>query len=245
MSELTGTKRSAYVRGMFGRIAGRYDRLNRMMTFGQDGAWRQETIAMIRDHKPRRILDLGAGTGDLAAEAQRQNPNSRVVACDFVPEMIDIGIQRHTDMPISWVIAEADHLPFARGSFDAVVSGFLLRNLGDLPRALSEQARVIHPGGRFAALDTTPTGGGMQPLIRLHMRWVVPLLGRVFAAHDSAYEYLPDSTQSFLDAADLATEIERAGFGDVQYQRKMGGAVAIHTAKRILNAPSSNPKRGT
>jgi demethylmenaquinone methyltransferase/2-methoxy-6-polyprenyl-1,4-benzoquinol methylase len=152
---------------MFGRIAGRYDLLNRLMTFGQDGAWRRETISMIRDHKPTRILDLGAGTGDLAAEAHRQNPEALVVACDFVPEMISVGIQRHAERSISWVIADADRLPFALGAFDAVVSGFLLRNLGDLPRSLSEQARVVRSGGKFAALDTTPTGGGwMRPIIR-------------------------------------------------------------------------------
>ncbi|RMF42908.1 MAG: methyltransferase domain-containing protein, partial [Anaerolineae bacterium] len=113
--------------------------------------------------------------------------------------------------------------------FDVVVSGYLLRNVVDLPRALAEQYRVLRPGGRLVALDTTkPPRNLLSPFINFHMHTVIPLVGRVLTGEADAYTYLPDSTAAFLTAEDLAEHLRQAGFQQVGFHRRMFGTMAIH-----------------
>lgn len=229
MANLTGKERARYVQGMFARIAHRYDLMNRLMTAGQDVGWRREVIRRAGLPSNGVLLDLGAGTGDLAQEARRQRPGCRAVAADFTLEMMRVGQQRPGSSALDWTAADALTLPFASQSFDAVVSGFLLRNVSDLPQALSEQRRVLKPGGRMVALDTTrPAPNALTPLIEFHLHTVIPSLGRVIAGDSEAYTYLPDSTQGFLAAETLAERMLAAGFRQVGFRRLMLGTVAIH-----------------
>ncbi len=229
MAHLTGEARARYVRRMFGRIARRYDLLNRLMTLGQDLRWRREAVRRLAPAPGSRVLDLGAGTGDLALEVLRQAPRARVVAADFTPEMVALGRRRPGGERVAWVIADALHLPFADGAFDAVVSGFLLRNVVHLERALAEQRRALRPGGRLVALDTTPPRPGpLRPLLDFHLHTVVPLLGRLVAGDAEAYHYLPASTERFETAEGLAERLRRLGFAEVGFVRRMLGTVAIH-----------------
>lgn len=233
MSDLTGPSRSRYVRQMFTRIAGRYDLLNRLMTFGRDSAWRRTTISQLNLQSGHRVLDIGAGTGDLARMALRQQPGCRVVAADFTPEMLRIGRQRGDDSQIDWVVADAAHLPFKSGCFNSLVSGFLLRNVPNLGAALDEQIRVLANNGRWASLDTTrPPDNWLRPLVTFHFRVVIPLLGRLVAGDAEAYTYLPDSTRQFLTAEDLAGQIKAAGLSMVEFTRRMLGTIAIHWGTR-------------
>jgi demethylmenaquinone methyltransferase/2-methoxy-6-polyprenyl-1,4-benzoquinol methylase len=228
MAHLSGSERAQYVQGMFARIAHRYDLMNRLMTAGQDVRWRIQVIHRAALPPGGCLLDLGAGTGDLAREALRQAPQSSAVAADFTLEMMLAGRDRQ-DRRLVWAAADALCLPFPDEGFDAVVSGFLLRNVSDLPQALSEQWRVLKPGGRIVCLDTTrPPQNLLTPLINLHLHTVIPALGRLIAGDAEAYTYLPDSTQSFLSAESLAEHLRQAGFREVGFQRKMFGTVAIH-----------------
>jgi demethylmenaquinone methyltransferase/2-methoxy-6-polyprenyl-1,4-benzoquinol methylase len=228
MAHLTGSERARYVQGMFARIAHRYDLMNRLMTGGQDVRWRKEVIRRAALPPGGCLLDLGAGTGDLARQALRQTPSSTAVAADFTLEMMLAGKIRPATR-LEWVAADALHLPFATGRFDALVSGFLLRNVSDLIRALAEQHRVLKPGGRMVALDTTrPQHNALSPLVNFHMHTVIPTLGRLVAGDAEAYTYLPDSTQGFLDAESLAEHMLAAGFREVGFRRLMLGTVAIH-----------------
>jgi demethylmenaquinone methyltransferase/2-methoxy-6-polyprenyl-1,4-benzoquinol methylase len=233
MSQLLGERRASYVRMMFGCIARRYDLLNRLITFGQDLRWRREAIRRLRLAPGARLLDLGAGTGDLAFEALQQTPNLQLVASDFSPEMIAIGIGRPAGDRLSWVIADVLHLPFPNNAFDGVASGFLLRNVGDLDRALAEQARVLRPAGRVVCLETTPpTGSRLLPVIRFYQQRVIPLLGRLLAGDAEAYRYLTDSTESFLGPQVLVERFKASGLRDVDFERRMLGTVAIHWARK-------------
>jgi len=228
MAHLSGSERARYVQGMFARIAHRYDLMNRLMTAGQDVRWRVEVIQRAVLPPGGSLLDLGAGTGDLAREALRQAPQSTAVAADFTLEMMLAG-RDHPDRHLVWTAADALYLPFPDECFDAVVSGFLLRNVSDLPRSLSEQRRVLKPGGRIVCLDTTrPPHNLLTPFINLHLHTVIPALGRLIAGDAEAYTYLPDSTQSFLSAESLAEHLRLAGFREVGFLRKMLGTVAIH-----------------
>ena len=238
MSNLTGAERARYVQEMFGRIARDYDLMNRVMTAGQDIRWRRAVIDLAGLTPGGWLLDLGAGTGDLAREALRQQPAGHILAADFTLEMMRVGQERNHRLPlppdlIVWSAADATRLPFPEESFEAVVSGFLLRNVNNVAGCLAEQYRVLKPGGRLVALDTTPpTRSPLAPLIRFHLHTVIPTLGRLIARQAEAYQYLPDSTEGFLDPEQLAARLQETGFQDVRFQRRMFGTIAIHWARK-------------
>lgn len=229
MTHLTGNERAQYVQSMFARIAGHYDLMNRLMTAGQDGRWRREVIRRASLQPGERLLDLGTGTGDMALAVKQQDSSAAVVAADFTLEMMKVGQRRPGGDALPWSAADALHLPFASDAFDALVSGFLMRNVADLPQALAEQQRVLRPGGRVVILDTTrPPKNLLAPFIRTHLHVVIPFLGRLIAGDPSAYTYLPDSTEGFLAAEALAEHLQTAGFRNVQFVRRMFGTIAIH-----------------
>jgi demethylmenaquinone methyltransferase/2-methoxy-6-polyprenyl-1,4-benzoquinol methylase len=230
MAQLTGRERSQYVQDMFTRIAGRYDLMNRLMTAGQDIRWRRHVIQLARLQRNARLLDIGTGTGDLAREALAQVPEARVVAADFTLAMMRVGQRRGA---ANFSSADALCLPFGDASFDAVVSGFLMRNVSDLQRALQEQHRVLKRGGRIVILDTTrPKKNPLSPLIWLHMHAVIPLLGRLLTGSSEAYRYLPETTEGFVTAENLASRLAAIGFKRVNYERLMLGTIAIHWAQK-------------
>lgn len=248
--DLTTAKQAHNIQGVFTRIASRYDLMNRLMTFGQDLRWRREVIRRAALGPAAHLLDLGTGTGDLARAALRQFPAARLTAVDFTAEMMRIG-RRREPRP-AWISADAACLPFPPQTFDAAVSGFLVRNVPDVPGVLREQCRVLKPGGRIVILDTTrPQPGGFVPPVRhaagttpaaqpgifaplvwLHLHVVIPLLARMVARHRKDYHYLRISTENFLPAEALAIHMEASGFREVGFRRLMFGTVAIHWGVR-------------
>ncbi len=219
---------------MFGRIVLRYDRMNRLMTGGRDGRWRQLAVAAAA---PRGavVLDLGTGTGDLARELRRAGAG-RVVGVDFARPMLLAARSKAglaSDRSVAWAQADALRLPFADGSFDAVTSGFLLRNLVDLPGGLAEMVRVLKPNGRLVGLDIThPPAGAKGAVLRFAFeRLLTPVAGRLSGEH-AAYRYLPNSLSGFPGAPELAREMERAGAVEVSFQRLGGGIVALHRGRK-------------
>lgn len=226
---LQGNERARYVRTMFTQIATYYDHMNRLMTFGQDQRWRKEIIRLAQLPHQGKLLDIGAGTGDLSKEALRQYPDGFVTAVDFTLAMMVTGKKSPQADMINWSSADALNLPFEDDCFDAVVSGFLLRNVIDIPAVLSEQYRVVKPGGKMVALDTTrPKRNILSPFIKIYLHKIIPILGRLLTGNPEAYTYLPDSTQNFLEAETLAAHISAAGFQQVDFRRKMFGSIAIH-----------------
>ena len=223
-------KKADYVRDLFGRLASRYDVMNRLMTGGQDVRWRQAVIRRARLTSGAYLLDLGAGTGDLGREALRQIPDSLPVAADFTLEMMRVGRGRAA---LRWTAADALQLPFPNEAFEAAVSGFLMRNVTDVQQALSEQFRVLKPGGRIVILDTTrPKKNLLWPFIWLHLHLVIPFLGWLIAKDRAAYRYLTESTENFLRAEDLGARLAVVGFQKVEFQRLMFGTIAIHWAEK-------------
>lgn len=200
------------------------------MTAGQDSFWRAEVIR--RAALPpgeSLVMDLGAGTGDLIFDALRKYPHTTPIAADFTTAMMEVGRERKQGAQIHWSCVDALQIPFPDETFDAVVSGFLLRNVVDLQQALAEQLRVLKPGGSMVALDTThPPDNLLSPFIRFHMNTVIPTLGRLLTGQADAYTYLPDSSTQFLRAEELAVRMATAGFKEVGFQRRMFGVVAIH-----------------
>jgi demethylmenaquinone methyltransferase/2-methoxy-6-polyprenyl-1,4-benzoquinol methylase len=224
--------RAGYVQGVFADIASRYDLMNRLMTGGQDVRWRAEVIRRANLQPGARLLDLGSGTGDLARTALSRAPQTRVVAADFTVAMMRVG-QRKSPAQIQWSAVDALNLPFPDCSFDAVVSGYLLRNVTDVQTALREQLRVLRPGGVMVTLDTTrPRPNLLTPLIRLYMRQVIPLLGWLLTGQREAYRYLIASTEGFLRAEELVARMAAVGFREIGYHVRMFGTMAIHWGKK-------------
>lgn len=218
----------AAIRRLFAHIACHYDRMNRLMTLGQDRRWRRELLRRASLAPGSRLLDLGAGTGELARQAMLLQPDVWVVAVDITPEMIRLGRARLAGQPVAWVVADARHLPFPAAAFDAVASAFLLRNVTGLDVALHEQTRVLRPGRKLVALDTSPAEVWSWPLVRFYLSRLVPALAQVVTGDAPAYNYLAASTEGFLSAQELAAHLREAGLHRVGFVRRSFGAVAIH-----------------
>ena len=230
MTQLKGSERAKYVQDMFTRIAKRYDLMNRLMTGGQDIRWRKRVIELARMTNNAYLLDIGTGTGDLAREALSAFPKAKVVAADFTLEMMRVG-QRTS--PLNFSTADALRLPFDDSSFDAVISSFLMRNVIDLQKALVEQYRLLKNGGRIVILDTTrPKKNILSPFISFHMHFIIPTLGGLLTGSKDAYRYLPETTEGFVTAEEMASRMAAAGFKKIGFQRFMFGTIAFHWAEK-------------
>lgn len=230
MAQLTGSERAAYVQNMFSRIAKRYDLMNRLMTGFQDVHWRRQVIQFAKLTKDASLLDLGTGTGDLAREAVLQFPQACVTAADFTLEMMRVG-QKNSALNFS--AADALRLPFNDSTFDAVISGFLMRNIIDLQKGIEEQFRVLKECGRIVILDTTrPKKNILSPFIWIHMHIIIPALGGLLTGVSEAYRYLPETTEGFVTAEDMISRMTAAGFKKVNFKRLMFGTIAIHRGEK-------------
>jgi demethylmenaquinone methyltransferase/2-methoxy-6-polyprenyl-1,4-benzoquinol methylase len=215
------------VQDMFARIAGRYDLMNRLMTAGRDQAWRRRVVDLAALPSGGCLLDLGSGTGAIAFEALRRRPDALVVGADFTLEMMRLGQRRAAPTP-AWVGADALRLPFPENTFDAVTSGFLMRNVVDVEAGFAEQRRVVKPGGRVVCLETSPPPDNAQrPFIDFYLQRVIPVLGHLVTGQAEAYRYLPASTRAFLTPEALGAIMEGVGLRQVRYERWMFGTVTI------------------
>ncbi len=235
MANLTGSERAAYVQDMFGRIAGRYNLMNRLMTGGQDLKWRRFVVQQARLKTGDKLLDLATGTGDIAFEALKAVPTIQAVGGDFSLPMMIVGKQLPMGDKVGWTGADALNLPFPDGTFNAVTSGYLARNVVDIPRMFAEQLRVLKSGGRIVVLDSSPPKDNLlKPFIEIHLRYIIPLLGRIVAGKNGAdaYQYLPSSTQAFKSPEELANLMKQAGIRNVQYRTFMFGTMAVHWGEK-------------
>ncbi|MBW2347818.1 MAG: ubiquinone/menaquinone biosynthesis methyltransferase [Deltaproteobacteria bacterium] len=221
------------VSGMFGRIAPRYVLLNRLMSFGMDASWRRQVVRWAGLRPGCLVLDVGTGTGDIALEALRFEPSIKVIGADFTAEMMREGRKRPGGGRILWCRAHALTLPFPEAVFDAVTSGFLVRNVSDPLKTFQEQVRVVKPGGWVVCLDTSPPPRNLlRPLVVFHLKAVIPALGTLVARDRAAYRYLPASTQAFLPPERLARIMSDAGLEEVSFRSFMLGTIAVLRGRR-------------
>ncbi len=219
------------VRGMFDRIAGRYDAANRVMSAGIDVIWRRRAMAALLADLPAgaRVLDLGAGTLDGALEIVRRRPDLQVVGADFARQMLAVGRRKLAGHPPGRIVAHAadgHHLPYVAGAFSAAFSGFCVRNLADLPVALAELRRVVQPGGPVVILEFFRPLRTRLFFDRLYNAHVLPLLGWAVTGDREAYRYLPRSIEAFRSRVEFEEALRQAGFPQVQGQDLFPGGVA-------------------
>jgi demethylmenaquinone methyltransferase/2-methoxy-6-polyprenyl-1,4-benzoquinol methylase len=221
---------------MFDRIAPRYDLLNRLLSLGSDLWWRRQAVALARLGRGGRALDVGTGTGDFAlALLARSAHGATVTGVDISVGMLAVAGRRAARARVGSryrrVIASVEALPFADGSFDRITAGFVIRNVGDIPRGLREMRRVLRSGGRAVVLDLhTP----LNPLVRRLYRsytFLSPRLAAALGSDPEAYRYLPRSIEAFYGPEMLAGLLRDAGFARVRIHRLTFGIAAIHLAE--------------
>ncbi len=221
---------------MFDAIAPRYDRANRLISLGMDLRWRWKAVRMALANKPRIVLDVGAGTGDLTRMvAANAEPRAQAYGVDFSLPMLRIAAARSSHEPdrIRYLQGDALHLPMPPASVDAIVTAFTIRNITDLPAVFRSFARVLKPGGTVTVLEISPMGNGpVARLFRLYFGKIVPFIGRLATGHPFAYRYLPESVERFRDAVTLAALMTENGFGGVTFRRLGMGSVALHHGVR-------------
>ena len=238
-------QRQRLVQSIFNRIAGRYDLLNRVLSFRLDIRWRRKALGAALRGNERFVLDLGTGTGDLAvAAAEAVGKEGRVVGLDFSPEMLRLAQAKRNDEadgnePI-YVLGSALAPPFKDEVFDAVMTAFVLRNVTDLNLFFIQACRLLKPGGRIASLDMFPPSGRFFSLLySLYFYHLVPWIGAALAQDRVAYRYLSESVKNFAPPEAVAEIIQRAGFQKVSIQRFLRGAVCLHIGEKpILGTPS-------
>jgi demethylmenaquinone methyltransferase/2-methoxy-6-polyprenyl-1,4-benzoquinol methylase len=214
---------------MFDAVAARYDRMNAVMTMGQEPRWRRVVARELRIRPGSRVLDLAAGTG--ASSLPIRALGAQVVACDFSLGMLAVGRERHPDLGL--VAGDALHLPFADAAFDAATISFGLRNVANVDIALQELARVTRPGGTLVVLETSaPLRQPLKAGHRVYVEHVLPRLARLLSSNGEAYEYLAESVGEWPAPTALAERIESAGWSSVTWRQLLFGAVALHRASR-------------
>ncbi len=225
------------VRGVFGRIARRYDAMNSIMSLGLHHRWRRRTVAEAGLTPGSIVLDVAAGTGDLAFALAGTGLPRRVFATDFVPEMLDIAKAKAESLPgpteLVFEMQDGQALTYADESFDVVTVSFGIRNMPDRRAGFREAFRVLRPGGRYLILEfTAPRSAWFRPFFRLYTGTVVPLLGALLAGDRASYQYLNDSIMQFPPPERVAEELREAGFAVVRWVPMLFGAVNLHVATK-------------
>lgn len=229
---------AAYVRGMFDRLAHRYDLANHVLSFQIDRVWRAQTVRRLRhvwERPDARVLDICCGTGDLLLALQRARRGT-VFGSDFSHPML-LGAQgkiaRRAVLNAPLFEADGLRLPLRDASFDLLTVAFGFRNFSNYQAGLTEMHRVLRPGGVAAILEfSQPPNRLFRTVYNFYSRRILPVIGGALTGNPDAYRYLPESVGKFPGADELAEDMRRAGFRKVRYERFTGGSVALHLGTR-------------
>jgi len=228
-----------WVRGMFGRVAHRYDLANHLLSLNIDRVWRARTVRRVRtilERPDSRALDICCGTGDLVlALAGGRHPSHTVLGSDFCHPMLVAARDKVARRRAPAILFEADALllPVRDNSLDLVTVAFGFRNLANYEAGLREMRRVLRPGGMAAILEfSQPPNRLFAAFYNWYSRRILPLIGGALSGSQDAYRYLPESVRKFPSAPQLVEDMRRTGFQEVRYEYWTGGIVALHSGIR-------------
>jgi demethylmenaquinone methyltransferase/2-methoxy-6-polyprenyl-1,4-benzoquinol methylase len=226
-----------YVRRLFAGVAGRYDLTNDVMSLGLHRRWKRRLLELTDLRPGHRVLDLAAGTGDLARGAldlaARKGFEIRVLAADLTPEMMRTGRTRGSGALQGWIGADALRLPFPDGAFDRVLVGYGLRNFADLDAGLAESFRCLRPGGRLISLDFGhPRSAALRRAYFAYLNVSTRVVGWAIHRDPESYVYIPESLRRFPGQSEMVWRMEAAGFERCRYEELMLGTMAINYGDR-------------
>lgn len=224
------------VRTMFNDIAHRYDFLNHFLSAGIDYSWRRKAIRLLGKNKPKVILDVATGTGDLSIEAIKINP-TKIVGIDIAEDMLEIGRQKIIKKNLSEIISlhtgDSEDIQFEDFYFDAVMVSFGVRNFENLEKGLSEMFRVLKKDGQVMILEfSKPQKFPVKQFYNFYFRYILPFLGRIISGDASAYTYLPDSVGKFPAGKDFTQLLEKVGFANTQHIPLTFGIASIYLGSK-------------
>jgi demethylmenaquinone methyltransferase/2-methoxy-6-polyprenyl-1,4-benzoquinol methylase len=237
--EVDPAAKAGLVRGVFDRVARRYDLMNDLMSGGVHRLWKEALLDWLGPRPGIELLDVAGGTGDIALRLlDRLDGEAQVTLADINEAMLRTGRDRALDRgwlkEIVWTTADAERLPFPDRSFDAYTIAFGIRNVTHLDRVLAEAYRVLRPGGRFLCLEFSRVAiPALERVYDAYSFTVLPTLGRFVARDADSYRYLAESIRRFPDQETFASLIKAAGFGQVRYRNLSGGIAAIHSGWRL------------
>ncbi len=226
---------------MFMEVPGKYDKLNRMLTWRFDESWRKQAVKEILLDNPGNVLDLCTGTGDLIIGiAKKAKPNTKLTALDYSPPMLEIAKQKSgkKDLPaIGFIHGDVADMPFPDDHFDAIGIAFAFRNLTyknpDQQKFIKEIFRITKPGGKFVIIETSqPRNKFFKSLFKAYMTLAVEKLGGAISGHKTAYKYLAHSAKNFYSAEEVCELLMKAGFGQVKYRQFVWGVASLHAAMK-------------
>lgn len=227
---------SRWVRGMFGRVAPRYDLANHLLSANVDRYWRSHTVTKVRDilRRPNaRVIDLACGTGDLLV-ALEMEAGRGLIGSDFCHPMLEGAKNKVERLGLKSTLLEADalSLPLTDASVDLITIGFGFRNFANYRAGLAEMRRVLRPGGALAILEfTQPPNKTFAALYNWYSRRVLPILGGMISGAPEAYRYLPESVKKFPDGPELAAIMQETGYARVEWEYLTFGIAALHIGR--------------
>ena len=225
------------VEEMFDGIAGRYDLMNRFLSGGIDMTWRRKAIRILKKDKPRHILDVATGTGDMAIMAAKMLEDVKITGLDLSAEMLELARKKidkeQLTSKIEMLKGDAETINFPSDSFDAIMVAFGVRNFENLENGLREMLRVLVPGGRLVILEfSKPRNVGFRKMYNLYMGIVAPTVAKWFKQNKQAYQYLSESTKAFPDRSDLTTIMDQVGFVKTEYKQLSFGICCIYSGRK-------------
>ncbi|MCB0733131.1 MAG: bifunctional demethylmenaquinone methyltransferase/2-methoxy-6-polyprenyl-1,4-benzoquinol methylase UbiE [Flavobacteriales bacterium] len=225
--------KSQQVEKMFDEISHRYDFLNHFLSMGIDRSWRRKAIDLLKDIQPKSILDVATGTGDLAIEALRLNPD-RIIGVDISEKMLEVGREKmweHGYKNITLQRGDSMALQFSDGEFDAVTVAFGVRNFENLEKGLREIKRVLRPGGKAVILEfSKPHVFPIKQLFGFYSKYILPLWGKLFSGSEAAYRYLPESVKHFPEGKEMKEILLKCGYKTADFKRLTFGICTVYTA---------------
>lgn len=221
---------------MFDSISGKYDFLNHFLSLGIDIRWRKKAIKLLRESKPKQILDIATGTGDFAIESLALNPE-KVVGLDISEGMLSVGRQKMKKKSIDHIISmqsgDSENIHFEDQSFDAVIVAFGVRNFENLEKGLSEMNRVLKPGGKAVILEfSKPTIFPFKQLYNFYFRWILPKIGKLVSKDNAAYTYLPESVNEFPYGNDFLQILNKTGYKNTTCKTLTLGISSIYVGEK-------------
>ncbi|MGO4772487.1 bifunctional demethylmenaquinone methyltransferase/2-methoxy-6-polyprenyl-1,4-benzoquinol methylase UbiE [Flavobacterium sp. W22_SRS_FK3] len=221
---------------MFDTISGNYDNLNRVISFGIDVKWRKKVLKIVSDSKPKIILDIATGTGDLAILMAKSNAE-KIIGLDISAGMLEVGRKKVEEKKLSnsieLVLGDSENMPFEDNYFDAITVGFGVRNFENLEKGFAEILRVLKPNGVFVILETSvPVKTPYKQGYRFYTKNILPIIGKLFSKDNSAYGYLSESAAVFPYGEALNNILRKIGFIDVVAMPQTFGVATIYSASK-------------